>query len=128
MYRKRQTGKKEMKNNERVEILKNQIMRRFSRSFLDILILRLVDVEATWGYDIIKKTESEYNVKLRHGALYPMLNKLEKNGLVKSRKELQKGRTRKIYQITDAGRQLLNAYYEFVRQHSPNRASELQLG
>lgn len=115
-----------MRNNERVGILMNQIMRRFARSFLDILILRLVDAEATWGYDIIKKTENEYNVKLRHGALYPMLNRLEKGGLVKSRKELQKGRARKVYQITDTGRQLLNAYYDFARHHLHNRAGEQQ--
>jgi len=117
-----------MKENEQVEILMNQIMRRFAKSFLDILILRLVDAEATWGYNIIKKTEMEYDVKLRHGALYPMLNKLEKGGLVKSRKELQKGRARKVYQITDAGKQLLNAYYDFARRHLPNRASEQQPG
>jgi len=126
MYRKRPPGKKEMRNNEQVGILMNQIMRRFARSFLDILILRLVDAEATWGYDIIKKTENEYNVKLRHGALYPMLNRLEKGGLVKSRKELQKGRARKVYQITDTGRQLLNAYYDFARHHLHNRAGEQQ--
>lgn len=106
----------------------NQIRRRFAKSFLDILILRLVNAEATWGYDIIKKTESEYNVKLRHGALYPMLNELENRGMIKSRKELQKGRARKVYQITEAGRQLLSAYYEFARQQIAQRASEQQLG
>jgi len=108
--------------------LTNQIRRRFAKSFLDILILRLVNAEATWGYDIIKKTESEYNVKLRHGALYPMLNELENRGMIKSRKELQKGRARKVYQITEAGRQLLSAYYEFARQQIAQRASEQQLG
>jgi PadR family transcriptional regulator PadR len=108
--------------------LPNQIRRRFAKSFLDILILRLVNAEATWGYDIIKKTESEYNVKLRHGALYPMLNELENRGMIKSRKELQKGRARKVYQITEAGRQLLSAYYEFARQQIAQRASEQQLG
>jgi len=109
-----------MKNNESVDILKDQIRHRFARSFLDIVILRLVDAEATWGYDIIKKTESEYGVKLGHGAVYPMLNELETRGLVKSRKELQKGRARKVYRITEAGRQFLNVYYGFMSQHLPN--------
>jgi len=111
-----------MKGNESVDILKDHIRHRFARSFLDIVILRLVDTEATWGYDIIKKTESEYGVKLRHGALYPMLNELETRGLVESRKELQKGRARKVYRITETGKQLLSAYYGFISQHLPNHA------
>jgi len=108
-----------MNNNESVGIFTDQIKRRFAKSFLDILILKLINDESTWGYNIIKKTETEYNVKLRHGALYPMLNELETKGLVKSRRELQKGRARKVYEITEAGRQLLDAYYDFVRQHLP---------
>jgi DNA-binding PadR family transcriptional regulator len=84
-----------------------------------MLILRLVEAEPTWGYDIIKKTETAYQVKLRHGALYPMLNKLEAKGFVKSKKELQKGRVRKIYEITMKGKQLLHAYYDSLREQIP---------
>ncbi len=110
-----------MKNEESATVFTDELRRRFAKSFLDILILQLVEAEPAWGYDIIKKTESEYGVKLRHGALYPMLNKLEAKGLVKSRRELQKGRARKIYEITKDGRQLLNAYYDFSRAQLPKR-------
>ena len=112
-----------MKNEKSVNVLVDEIWRRFAKSFLDILILRLVDTEATWGYDIIKKTETQYRIKLRHGALYPMLNELEAKGLVKSKRELHKGRTRKIYEITKDGTQLLGAYYDFIKEHLPNQTS-----
>jgi PadR family transcriptional regulator PadR len=108
-----------MENQESVEVFTHQIKRRFVKNFLDILILRLVEAKPTWGYDIIKETESIYKVKLRHGALYPMLKKLEAKGFVKSRKELQKGRVRKIYQITMKGKQLLHAYYDSLREQIP---------
>jgi len=108
-----------MENQESVEVFTNQIKRRFVKSFLDMLILRSVEAEPTWGYDIIKETESTYKVKLRHGALYPMLNKLEAKGFVKSRKELQKGRVRKIYEITKKGKQTLLAYYDLLREQIP---------
>jgi DNA-binding PadR family transcriptional regulator len=108
-----------MKNTQSAENLTDQIKRRFSKSFLDILLLQLIKAGPTWGYEIIKKTEIQYQVKLRHGALYPMLKELESKGLVKSRRELQKGRARKVYEITKDGNQHLEAYYNFIRQHLP---------
>jgi DNA-binding PadR family transcriptional regulator len=108
-----------MKNTQSAENLTDQIKRRFSKSFLDILLLQLIKAGPTWGYEIIKKTEMQYQVKLRHGALYPMLKELESKGLVTSRRELQKGRARKVYEITKDGNRHLEAYYNFIRQHLP---------
>jgi len=108
-----------MKTQESVELFIQQIKRRFVKSFLDMLILRLVEAEPTWGYDIMKETEATYQVKLRHGALYPMLNQLEAKGFVKSRKELKKGRVRKIYEITKQGKRALSAYYDSLKDQLP---------
>jgi len=110
-----------MGNQKSVEVFTTEIGRRFVKSFLDILILRFVEAEPTWGYDIIKETESTYKIKLRHGALYPMLNKLEAKGFVKSRKELQKGRVRKVYEITQTGKQALHSYRDFLKQQASNQ-------
>ena len=107
-----------MQDNKSADVLTDEIRRRFAKSFLDILILQQVQSKPAWGYNIIKKTEVQYGVKLRHGALYPLLNKLEARGLLKSRRELQKGRTRKIYEITEQGKQLLNSYYAFTERIS----------
>jgi len=111
-----------MENQESVDVFTHQIKQRFIKSFLDMLILRSVEAEPTWGYDIIKETESTYKVKLRHGALYPMLNKLEVKGFVKSRKELQKGRVRKIYEITRRGKEMLHAYFDSLREQLPKES------
>jgi len=108
-----------MKTEKSVEILTEELRRRFAKSFLDLFILQMVETEPTWGYDIIKKTQTNYKVTLRHGALYPMLNMLEAKGLIKSRKELQKGRVRKIYEITKDGKKLLRSYHEFLREQTP---------
>lgn len=90
--------------------------RRFVRSFLDMLVLKLIQNEPIWGYKILKETEALYQIKLRHGALYPLLNALEANGFIKSKKELQKGRIRKVYQITSKGTQLIKTYQDFLTQ------------
>ncbi len=107
------------KNAELVEALRDKLRHRFARGFLDLLILKLIQAKPTWGYNILKKTDATFKVKLRHGALYPTLSKMEAQGLVKHRKELQKGRVRKIYEITKDGKLLLNAYYGFLMEQIP---------
>ena len=92
------------------------IVQRITRNFLDILILRLIQAEPMWGYRIIKKTERLFGIKLRHGALYPLLNSLEADGYLKSKKITKDGRVRKIYEITTKGAQLVDAYHNFLKQ------------
>jgi PadR family transcriptional regulator PadR len=116
-----------MNNEESVEISMDKLRHRFAKSFLDLLILQLIETKPTWGYDIIKKTETTYKLKLRHGALYPMLNKLKTKGLIKCRTELQKGRVRKIYAITQDGRLLLHAYYAFLVEQMPKKTPNKNL-
>jgi DNA-binding PadR family transcriptional regulator len=69
-----------------------------------------------WGYLVKKKVEKKFGVTLRHGALYPLLNKLEINGYLRSRKQQHGGRIRKIYEITSKGIQVIDAYNEFLKE------------
>jgi DNA-binding PadR family transcriptional regulator len=95
---------------------KKQIVQRINRTFLDILVLRLIQAEPMWGYRIIKKTEKLFEIKLRHGALYPLLNTLETGGYVRSEKTTKRGRVRKVYKITTKGTELLEAYHEVLKE------------
>ena len=98
------------------ENFRKQIVQRITRNFLDILILRLLQTEPMWGYKIIKETESLFGIKLRHGALYPLLNTLEAEGYAKSKRTAKGGRVRKVYTITPKGTQLVDAYHEVLRE------------
>lgn len=69
-----------------------------------------------WGYKIIKETEELLGIKLRHGAVYPLLNSLETRGFLRSRKEVKGRRVRKVYEITSKGIQLTEAYYNYLRE------------
>jgi len=93
------------------ETFKKQIVQRIVKNLLDIFILQMIRDQPTWGYRIKKNIEQEYGIKLRHGALYPLLNALENSGYLTSRKEKHGGRIRKVYEITSKGMQYLNAYY-----------------
>ena len=95
---------------------KKQIVQRITRNFLDILILRLIQAKPMWGYKIIKKTDKLFGVKLRHGALYPLLNSLESEEYVSSKKITKKGRVRKVYYLSPKGKQLIEAYNQFLKE------------
>lgn len=60
------------------------------------------------GYAIAQEINRRSNnaLNLKQGTLYPALHALERDGLVVSEWEVQEGeRPRKIYQITEAGRE-----------------------
>jgi DNA-binding PadR family transcriptional regulator len=63
-----------------------------------------------WGYMIKKEAETKFGVKLRHSALYPLLNRLEKESFLTSEKQSKGGRTRKVYTITEKGEKYVDAY------------------
>ena len=95
---------------------RKQLVQRITRNFLDVLVLRLIRAKPMWGYKIIKKTQKLFGVKLRHGALYPLLNSLETEGFTKSEIITKEGRARKVYEITPKGIQLLDAYNQFLKE------------
>jgi DNA-binding PadR family transcriptional regulator len=88
------------------------------------MILRLIRTQPTWGYKIAKNMEASFNIKLGHGILYPLLNSLEKSGFLRSRREKHGGRVRKIYEITQKGIQLVNAYNEVLKEQLQLAESE----
>jgi PadR family transcriptional regulator PadR len=98
------------------EALKKEIVQRIVRNMLDIQLLRLTEDQPTWGYRIKQQTETEFGVKIRHGALYPLLNALEEKGYLTSQTQKQGGRTRKVYTITKKGEEYLKTFYDVVKQ------------
>jgi DNA-binding PadR family transcriptional regulator len=72
------------------------------------LCLAILHEKEATGYEIRKlSTEGEYAyfVEASFGSIYPALAKMEDEGLLTSRVELQDGRpAKKVYAITEAGR------------------------
>jgi len=98
------------------ESFKKELVQRITRNLLDIQILRLVDTQPMWGYRIKKQAEAKFSVKLRHGALYPLLNALEQNGFLTSQTQQQGGRTRKVYSITKKGKLYIETYANVMKE------------
>ena len=98
------------------ETYKKEIVQHIIRNLLDIQLLRIVQAQPTWGYKIKKQVEADFNVKLRHGALYPALNSLEQKGFLESKKQQKGRRTRKVYAITENGKDYLQTYYSIIKE------------
>lgn len=99
------------------EMFRKEIIQRITKSLLDIQLLRMLQAQSLWGYRIKKKVEIDLDIRLRHGALYPTLNLLEKRGFVASERQQQGGRARKVYTITEEGRKYLQSYYDIIKEH-----------
>ena len=98
------------------ETYRREIVQRVTKNLLDVQLLRLVQAQPLWGYRIKKKVETDLHIKLRHGALYPMLNSLEQKGFLTSQKQHKGGRIRKVYTITKNGKEYLQSYYNILKE------------
>ncbi len=77
----------------------------FAHGRLRLYLLKLLDESPRHGYDVIRELEDRFMglYSPSAGTVYPRLARLEAEGLVAH--EVQEGR--KVYRITDAGRQEL---------------------
>jgi PadR family transcriptional regulator PadR len=97
------------------ETYRKELVQRIVKNMLDIQILRMVQAQPLWGYKIKKNVETDFHIKIRHGALYPLLNSLERKGFLISEKEHTTGRARKVYSITPEGKEYLETYYSILK-------------
>ncbi len=100
---------------EMEETFKKEIVQRITKNLLDIQILRLINMEPMWGYKIKKQIEATTGIKLRHGALYPLLNRIEREGFLTSQKQKQGKRAKKLYKLTQKGKQYIETYLEILK-------------
>ena len=74
---------------------------------LNPIILKLLSERGRmYGYEITQKVKeiSEGKIELTFGALYPILHKLEQDGIVKTDAEVINNRNRIYYSLTDHGK------------------------
>jgi PadR family transcriptional regulator len=105
--------------------LAGKFQRDLVRGSLDLMVLSVLSGGKRYGYLIQKEVReaSGARVELQAGTLYPLLHRLEDDGLVRSSWDDSTGRQRKWYELTAAGRKRLTAqaqewadYAECIRQ------------
>ncbi|WP_373897308.1 PadR family transcriptional regulator [Haloimpatiens sp. FM7315] len=85
---------------------------QFYRGTLEGCILKIINDNEVYGYEIAEKLKSYGLCEVSEGTIYPLLLRLEKNGLVSSVKKASSfGPKRKYYSLTDLGKQELHDFY-----------------
>lgn len=76
------------------------------RGIVVLAVLSQMDT-ARYGYSLIQRL-AEQGLDIEEGTLYPLLRRLEKQGLLESEWEISESRPRKYYRISPVGRDVLN--------------------
>ena len=76
------------------------------RGIVVLAVLSQMDT-ARYGYSLIQQL-AEQGLVIEEGTLYPLLRRLEKQGLLESEWEVGESRPRKYYRISPTGRDVLN--------------------
>ena len=84
--------------------------RELRRGVLDLIVLRVLADGPTYGYQLVTEVaeRSEGELELHEGTLYPLLYRLEEQGLVRTEWDTpDRGAPRKYYRLTAPGRKRL---------------------
>src|SRR5262245_6725228 len=75
---------------------------------LQALVLALLEPRPLYGYEIVQRAKSKGKLQWEEGTLYPLLHKMEREGLLRSEwRSGPHGKDRKYYAITRQGKTVL---------------------
>lgn len=84
------------------------------KGILEGCVLSIISEEKTYGYELLIKLKNSGFDDMVEGTLYPLLLRLEKNGLILSEKEKsESGMTRKYFYLTEEGKKELNDFIKY---------------
>lgn len=83
------------------ELIVQNIQQEMRRGILVFAVLTQLD-EPQYGYSLIE-TLSAQGMEVEQNTLYPLLRRLEKQGLLESLWQLEENRPRRYYKITHTG-------------------------
>jgi PadR family transcriptional regulator, regulatory protein PadR len=97
---------------------------KLTKGLLDMIILEYLQQEPMHGYQIITKIRKGFGVYFGPSTVYPLLGTLEKKGYVKSIWNMQAERPRKVYELTNEGKNVLSFTESSLNLICKNMATE----
>src|SRR5947207_3395642 len=84
----------------------------------ELVILRLLEDQSTYGYELVQRIRASSGEQLAfgEGCVYPILHRLEDQGYLTSKRENVGGRSRVVYRVSRQGKaRLAHATAEWQR-------------
>ncbi len=92
------------------------------KGVLELCILNDIRNRKMYGYEIVRKFCKIEGMIISEGAIYPILRRLRRNGLVETfMQDSPEGPTRKYYKLTEKGRDMvcqMNAYWDAIKNQT----------
>ena len=82
-----------------------KLIQELRRGSITLAVLSQLD-EEQYGYSLIQRL-AEHGLQVEQGTLYPLLRRLENQGLLQSDWRVEESRPRRYYQISPLGQELL---------------------
>jgi len=80
------------------------------KGILELAVMGVLYDERHYGYSLVRVLSESGSISLKEGTIYPILARLDRDGLVRSEwVESDQGPPRKYYGLTSSGRQLFDA-------------------
>lgn len=87
--------------------MEDRLLQQLKKGVLEMLVLEVICQGSTYGYELMAslKSRSEDLFSLKEGTLYPILYRLEDDGMILSAWSQGEGRTapKKMYSATEKG-------------------------
>jgi len=81
---------------------------KLTKGLLDMIILQYLEQQPMHGYQVITKIRKGFGVYFGPSTIYPLLGLLEKKGYLKSAWNMDSERPRKVYELTNEGKNVLS--------------------
>tara|TARA_R110002072_G_scaffold11196_2_gene50977 strand:+ start:139377 stop:139748 length:372 start_codon:yes stop_codon:yes gene_type:complete len=86
---------------------------QLKKGTLEFLVLLCLKGDEYYGYSLIQRLRVLANINVAEGTIYPLLNRLEKDGYIESRWQIMEaGPARKYYRITAEGRDMASRMHD----------------
>lgn len=89
--------------------MEDRFLQQLKKGVLEMLVLQLICARPTYGYALLSelKEHSHGRFAVKEGTLYPILYRLEDDGMIQANWSQGQGRTapKKLYRATEAGRE-----------------------
>ena len=89
--------------------MEDRFAQQLKKGVLEMLVLKLICAKPAYGYELLSELKLSSQGRFLHtkeGTLYPILYRLEDDGMIRSQWSTGEGRAapKKIYEPTEAGR------------------------
>ena len=103
-----------------------EVQVKLTKGLLDTIILQYLNQESLHGYQLITKIRKGFGVYFGPSTIYPLLGLLEKKGHIESAWNMNCERPKKVYKITEQGKNVLNYALITIKQKlTPENEKEI---